>query len=646
MRDRSGFGVLEEGGQGPDEARWRLPALSRRMALAQGAALLLAPRPAQAQAQEGAPRRFLLVYSADGALPAYVEATAGLRAVFDAELGPGYELYSEYRDDQRFPGPEEDRFFAETMLRRHGGRAFDALLAFGETAFLYLRAHRDALWPGTPVAFAGLPASRLAEGDVPEGFYGLVGLYSIAGTLALARALQPDARRAVLMMGSSPFDRGWRATAEAELAGVEGLGIDYVIGLAMDGFRAAAAALDPGTILILLSIFEDAAGARFSPVKAAAEIAAASGAPAYGIHGTVIGAGLVGGHVERFADMGAALARLALRLAGGETALPRIGHVEARDVVDWRALRRFGLDPALLPEGALVEFHTPSAWERNRPWFLLAGGIILAQSATIAALALQGQRRRITERELVARRIELAHVSRVAQLGELSGAFAHELNQPLTSILANAEAGALLLAQEPPDLAETAETLADIAEEGRWAARLIVELRQLMTKGDKDFAPLDLVEVAGAAIRLARSELLIRGVRVEMAPAPAPLPVRGNRAQLKQVILNLLLNAAEAVKDLPPERRLVMVAAALRPDGWRALSVRDRGPGLDPALGDPFRPFATTKPEGLGLGLSICRGIAQAHGGALEFEAGLAEGARALLTLPPARAREGGGEGA
>lgn len=308
----------------------------------------------------------------------------------------------------------------------------------------------------------------------------------------------------------------------------------------------------------------------------------------------------------------------------------------ARPVVDWRQLQRFGLDRDLLPANAVLEVYNPSAWERYRLQILLAVAVILLQSATIAALVIQDRPRRSAQREVAARRAELAHVSRIAQLGELSGALAHELNQPLTSILANAETGSQLIAREPVDLEEIAAILADIAEDDRRAAVIIVELRRLMSKGETDFAILDLNRTVDATVRLIRSELLMREVTVEQRLARVEMPVRASRPQLKQVLLNLLLSAADAMAEQPTQTRRVTIATMLRDDGWRELSVHDQGPGLSEAVAaDPFRPFATTKTTGLGLGLSICRTIVQAHGGTLEFDETADNGARVVLALPP-----------
>lgn len=623
---------------GPGSA-WRTPAaraLARTLACALLVALpsLVAGR--AAGAQEAPHRRFLLVYSQDGALPANVRATEGVVAAFSRALGGDYEIYVEYRDDQRFPGAEEDRRFFEQLERRYRDQRFDAILAFGGWALEHMVAQRTALGLDAPVVFGGVGSGAFDAAALPADVHGVTSGYSIPGTIALARRLQPAARRVVVMTGSQAFDRSWEARARRELAGLDGMGVDFVSGLTLAGFQEVAAGLDRDTILLILTIYTDAAGLHFTPANAAQLIAGRSGAPAWSVYDTSIGRGVVGGEVQRFRDVGTAMAEQALALAEGGVAVAPMREVPAQPVLDWRQMQRFGLDRRLLPANADLEFYEPTAWERYRPQIVLAVAVILLQSGTITALVVQERRRRKIEREVTARRSELAHVSRVAQLGELSGGMAHELNQPLTSILANAEAGAQLVGREPLDRDEIAAIFADIAEDDRRAAAIIADLRRLMTRGEVVFDLLDLNGLVEGAIRLVQSELLLREVRVDLSLARDALPVRANRAQIKQVLLNLTLNAADAMAAQPAATRVVTIASRLRADGWRELSVRDAGPGLDPAIaGDPFQPFVTTKPTGLGLGLSICRTIVQSHGGTLAFDAAATGGARAVLALPP-----------
>jgi PAS domain S-box-containing protein len=226
--------------------------------------------------------------------------------------------------------------------------------------------------------------------------------------------------------------------------------------------------------------------------------------------------------------------------------------------------------------------------------------------------------RKQAELEAQQQRQLLTHVTRVATLGELSGALAHELSQPLTSILSNAQAAQRLLTREAVDLAEVREILKDIVDDDRRAGAVIHRWRTLMRKGETLLQPLDLNDVTNEVLRLAHSELIAHGVTVTARLTPSLPAVRGDRVGLQQVILNLIVNACDAMKlNEPAHRHLTVIT---EPDGEGAVqvSIADHGGGIPPEkIERVFEPFFTTKDGGLGLGLAICRSIVATHGGRL-----------------------------
>jgi C4-dicarboxylate-specific signal transduction histidine kinase len=215
-------------------------------------------------------------------------------------------------------------------------------------------------------------------------------------------------------------------------------------------------------------------------------------------------------------------------------------------------------------------------------------------------------------------RQELAHLSRVASLGELSGALAHELNQPLAAILVNARAAQRIMTRHSPDLTELRVILEEIAVDDRRAGEVIGRLRTLLKKGRGRPSKVDPNELVADVRSLLHSDLIRRRVTTETDLAPSLPPVLGDRVELQQVILNLVGNACDAMVDTPAPQRLVRIATGLTPDGQVQLTVEDRGTGIPPGrLEQIFDAFFTTKTSGLGLGLAICRSIATAHGGRL-----------------------------
>jgi C4-dicarboxylate-specific signal transduction histidine kinase len=156
-----------------------------------------------------------------------------------------------------------------------------------------------------------------------------------------------------------------------------------------------------------------------------------------------------------------------------------------------------------------------------------------------------------------------------------------------------------------------------------------------LVKGEAALQPVDLNQVVSSTLNLAKSELLARQTRIDFRRSPAPANVLGNFAQLQQIVLNLIVNAVEATSQQPPSARSIEISVGMKDPRTCELSVTDNGPGLSPEMkANAFKPFVSTKSNGLGLGLAICRSIALAHGGNLQFDAGRMKGAEIALTLP------------
>jgi two-component system sensor kinase FixL len=244
-------------------------------------------------------------------------------------------------------------------------------------------------------------------------------------------------------------------------------------------------------------------------------------------------------------------------------------------------------------------------------------------------------RRKESELELQEQRADLAHVARISTMGELAASLAHELNQPLTAILSNAQAALRFMSSTPADLEEVREILQDIVKDNSRAGEVIRRMRALVKKEALDFAALDLTGLVREVVALVHSDAVLQNVQIELAVADCLPPVRGDKVQLQQVVLNLLLNAFDAMKDCPASQRTVKLQAESDGAGLIQVAVSDCGTGLSSdKLDKVFQPFYTTKGEGLGMGLSICRSIVEAHGGHLWAENNLDRGATFYFTLP------------
>jgi PAS domain S-box-containing protein len=238
------------------------------------------------------------------------------------------------------------------------------------------------------------------------------------------------------------------------------------------------------------------------------------------------------------------------------------------------------------------------------------------------------------EGEAELQRREIARLMRQSVLGELSGAIAHELNQPLTAILSNAEAAHDLLGREKMDLQRIREIVADIIEENARASDVMSRIRQLLRKGESKLDTVDLNQLVSSTLHLLHSELVTRNIHMETALADGLPTISGDPVELQQVLLNALMNAIEAMSAKPAGQRVLKVMT--RADGNQVqVVIVDSGDGISPEhQARIFQPFFTTKAQGLGLGLSICSTIMKAHGGELAIENNTGGGATVTVTLP------------
>jgi PAS domain S-box-containing protein len=709
-------------------------------------------------------KRALMLFSNDSLLPAGNAISSSFQRTLEAESSDRVEIFTEFLDADRFPGPAQAARMESLLREKYASIPIDLTVAVGPQALDFLSRRRESLFPGTPLIFAGISDTSIQQRGMPPNSTGVVSRFDPVRTLELALRLQPDARQVVVVTGASTFDQQWDAVARDQLAPyADRLQMTYLSGLPLSRLLDELAQLPRRTIVVYLTIFEDGTGELFIPRDLTAVLSEAASAPVYGVYEPYVGRGIVGGYVESFEAIGREAARIALQILAGdppESLPPERVEIQAF-VVDWRQLRRWGLDEASLPPGTILRFEEPSLWEQYRREILAVIVVVVLQSAFIAALLLQARRRRraegslreseeryrnvvetqtelicrylpdstltfvndaycryfsrsrdelvgspfvglipeseraaalkhiesiglsqqgdtyehqvvrpdgsfgwqqwtdrairnaegsvielqgigrditdlkVADVELEQRRKEVTHLTRVAILGELSGALAHELNQPLTAILSNAQAAQRLLARPPADPVMLGEILDDIVTDDLRAGEVITRLRALLKKGEASFQPLDLNDVATEVLALSRSELIDRRVTVSTRLAPALPSIRGDRVQLQQVMLNLVLNACEAMSTKRSGERTLTVSTALDGEGLVLTSIADRGSGIAPDAADRlFEPFFTTKAQGLGLGLSICRSIIAAHGGRLWAENNPDDGAIFTVALP------------
>ena len=254
----------------------------------------------------------------------------------------------------------------------------------------------------------------------------------------------------------------------------------------------------------------------------------------------------------------------------------------------------------------------------------------------ILGVSMDITRQKQARMEAQLQREELAHLSRVASLSALSGSLAHELGQPLGSILSNAQAGQRFMSQDAPDLAEVRAILADIVGANRRAVEIIDRLRTMLRRGEVLLQPVSVQESLDELLRIARSDLIARGISVSNLTTGDIPPAMTDRVQLQQVLLNLIVNACDAMASNRSEDRTLTLTTSIAQNEVR-IGVLDCGVGLPDDVETLFQPFHSTKADGLGMGLSICRTLVTSHGGRLWAERRDERGAAFYVALPLAK---------
>jgi len=438
--------------------------------------------------------------------------------------------------------------------------------------------------------------------------------------VSLWRKGTPDARRKVVIIGGATF-------------------VSWALGVTYTQFMVYQAAklpvlLSPPYLLVLAAMTFELSRDTLRASRLARELRASEAR--LELAASAAGFGLWSWDADRNRGWATAPAQAMLGMEHGE----RIDFTRLRSMIDasdlariegvWQDATGKGVEAEVqfrvrFPDGTtrmLAARGRSEADERGR--LVSAHGVLRDVSEQIRAREENEELRR-----------DLAHAGRVSVLGTLSSSLAHELGQPLGAILLNTEAAELLLQRPNPDLDEIRQILADIRRDDNRAAEVIDRLRKLLKRRQMDFIPVSVEALMADVVSLLKSDAINRHATIDCSSEQGLPMIRGDRVHLSQVLINLVMNGMDAVAELPPERRHVMLRARVDGRGFIEVSVGDSGTGIKPEhLQKVFEPFFSTKPNGMGMGLSVSHTIIDAHGGRLWAENGPQGGAVFLVTLP------------
>jgi C4-dicarboxylate-specific signal transduction histidine kinase len=303
---------------------------------------------------------------------------------------------------------------------------------------------------------------------------------------------------------------------------------------------------------------------------------------------------------------------------------------------DWRQMERWGIREASLPAGSEIRFRDLSVWARYQKQILAVGAALALQSILIAWLIYEYRRRQLAEAKSLERVNELARMNRFATAGELAASIVHEIRQPLTAISASGEAGLNFLSRSAPKLDEVREALEAVVEDSHRADDVLKSIRAMFNRESTARTKVNLNGLVRQVLAVAAGPIHSNNIAVRTSlTEDVPPFVMVDAVQLQQVILNLVMNAVEAMSQPGDETRVLQIRTEPASDETVVVRVIDSGPRVDPELVQKmFQPFFTTKPGGMGMGLSICKTIVEAHGGQLMAIANKSSGMEFQITLP------------
>ena len=573
-----------------------------------------------AQAQES--KRVMLLYSFGKDFKPWSAYATSIHAELRRQSPWPLDITEHSLVTARSGDEDSETPFVEYLRAIFAKRRPDLIVAIGAPAAAFVQRQREKLFATTPMVLMAVDQRRVQYSSLTTN--DAVVAVRINYLAAVENILQvlPETKDVMVVVGTSPIEKFWKEAIGKELEPLAGrVNLSWTDHLSFDALLKHAAALPPNSAIFWELMIVDAAGVVHEGGEALSKLHAVANAPIFSYDESFFGREIVGGPLLLVADSGRQAAAVAIRVLGGEKpgeiGTPPVQF--ASPMFDWREMQRWRIGENRLPAKSRIYFRSPTLWSQYRWQIALIAAVILTEALLIAGLLYERRRRHLAEVVSFRRMAELAHLNRVATAGELSASIAHEVRQPLAAMVAQSGAAQRWLAQRSPNLDEARVALKKIIVAGERASQIVENLRSMFRKEGSARKPLDINAMVENVLVLTSREAREHGIVVQTSFSDAPKPhALGEQAQLEQVFLNLVINAIEAMRSSTGKQRVLEMTTAVNDAGEALITIADTGPGVEgEMLEKMFDAFFTTKPEGMGMGLSICRSIVESHGGRL-----------------------------
>jgi signal transduction histidine kinase len=570
-----------------------------------------------------------------GSLPWVSARNTAFRTLLNAGREVPISIYEEFLDLNRFATANYRENLKLHFGEKYRDKPVGVIVAFGPLALQYAVDIRAELWPNTAVVFGEIAETAISRSSLPAAVTGTTINITFAELVIAARALVPNLTRIAIvgdLLDNLPAYRHFKEEIPIVAPDLE---LIDLTGLTMTDLKRQVAALPGQTVIVYTTINLDGAGVSYVPAEALSLVAEVANRPIVISTETFLGRGAVGGFVVTPGAVGQDAARLALRIFNGEDVSTIAATTDSvnKPVFDWHQLQRWGISESALPPGSEIRFREPTVWDQYRVHILTILAALLLQAALICWLIYEHRRRHLAEIQSRNAMSELTLMNRRASAGQLSASIAHEINQPL-GIVTRANAALRWLRAETPNLEKVGAALEQIVIAGHRAGDIVTSVRAMFRKDrGNQIVPLDINELILTVLAIVRVDLQRNGVDLQTHLGEKVSLVEGDKVQLQQVVLNLVMNAIDSMQSVHP-RALKVKSEQSNPDMVH-VSIEDTGTGIDPSnLDKIFSPLFTTKERGMGMGLSICHSIIEIHNGRIWVSPGVTRGSIFQFELP------------
>jgi signal transduction histidine kinase len=582
-------------------------------------------------------KRVMLLHSFGQDFKPWSEYAKDIRAELKLQSPWPLDIIENSLVTARFSDENPDAPFVEYLSALFAKHPLDLIVSIGAPAADFVQRHRRRLFPATPMVLTAVDQRRVQYSNLTGDDAAVAVNINYLSAFENILQVLPDTKDVIVVVGTSPIEKFWKDAIGKQAEPLTNrIKLSWTDELPFEELLKQASALPPHTAIFWELMIVDAAGVVYEGDLPLERLHAVANAPIFSYDESFFGSAIVGGPLLIVADTSRLTATVAVRILNGEKA----GDIKVSPVefsaprFDWGQMQRWGISEKNLPPGGEILFRDPTVWGQYRAYILAVAAAILIQAALIFWLLYEHRRRHLAEVQARNSIAELTQLNRLATAGELSAAIAHEIRQPIAGMVAMANAAVRWLSREIPDIGEARDAMNNVVATGHHASDVITNVRELFGKDTQEKTPTDVNKLIGKVLALVYIDLRKHSIETQLNLSEQLPPLIGNEVQLRQVVLNLVMNAIESMVSVA-EPRVLSIKSESTEHHSVLVSIADTGSGIDVAnLNRIFAPMFTTKTRGMGMGLSICKSIIDSHNGGIWVSAGVPRGSIFHFELP------------